>query len=288
MAPMAPRVGNTKRPSGAKTWDFVWNNYPQDWKEELAPKFSIYAEEWVYQQETGESGTPHIQGYVKFAKKIRPIEKLKLPKEISWRVCRNRLALIKYCSDPEKRDPDGVMIKSPGLKIPRSLMKVTYDMLYEWQKKIVDKFDEPAPMFDRKVYWFWEPQGNIGKSIVAKYLVDQRGALVVGGKAADAFLALSKWIEKEGEAPEIVVFDVPRCVLDYVSFQAMEKIKDGLLFSGKYESGMIRFNTPHIICFGNEEPDRSKLSEDRWSVQRVWGGSAPPPNPPSEGGFENE
>ena len=46
----------------------------------------------------------------------------------------------------------------------------------------------------------------------------------------------------------------------------MEAIKNGCFFSGKYESGMVRFNSPHILVFANEPPERTKLSQDRWCV----------------------
>ena len=38
-------------------------------------------------------------------------------------------------------------------------------------------------------------------------------------------------------------------------------------FSGKYESGMVRYNKPHVIIFANCRPDIEKLSKDRWKVK---------------------
>jgi len=29
---------------------------------------------------------------------------------------------------------------------------------------------------------------------------------------------------------------------------------------------MVRTNTPHIICFANEQPTMSAMSADRWNV----------------------
>ncbi len=56
---------------------------------------------------------------------------------------------------------------------------------------------------------------------------------------------------------------------DYVSYQALEEIKDGIFFSGKYEGGMKIFNSPHVICFANFSPAEHKLSGDRWVVEEV-------------------
>lgn len=53
---------------------------------------------------------------------------------------------------------------------------------------------------------------------------------------------------------------------NYVSYEAIESVKDGIFFSGKYESGMTIFNQPHIICFANFAPDIGKMSSDRWKI----------------------
>lgn len=44
---------------------------------------------------------------------------------------------------------------------------------------------------------------------------------------------------------EIVVMDIPKQV-EHISYTGIEEVKDGAFFSGKYESGMIVMNYPHI------------------------------------------
>ena len=44
----------------------------------------------------------------------------------------------------------------------------------------------------------------------------------------------------------------------------MENLKDGRLFSEKYEPRIKRFKPPHKFVFANRWPDFSKLSLDRW------------------------
>jgi len=56
---------------------------------------------------------------------------------------------------------------------------------------------------------------------------------------------------------------------EYISYGAMEKIKNGFYMSSKYESKPIIRNCPHIICFANFEPDYDKLSQDRWKVHNI-------------------
>lgn len=282
---MAPQVGNTKRPAASKKWCFTFNSYTEIQFQEMAPKLLEFgAEKFVFQEE--DEGTPHLQGFVVFKKKLRPLESQNLPKGIHWEKTRSEIHSIKYCSSELKRKG---RIVTHNIRIPREVKKVTYEMLRPWQRAIADKFKEPADMFDRSVNWYWESEGGFGKTILSKFFVDQCDALVLSGKATDCFYALSKWIDEKGDAPMIIVMDIPRSCAEYVSYQAIEKIKDGLLFSGKYEGGQLRFNPPHLICFANEEPDYEKLSGDRWVVTelRMGGffGGETPPDPP--GGAES-
>lgn len=182
--------------------------------------------------------------------------------------------------------------------MPRPVANITYDMLYNWQKEIVDLFKEPEDaLFGRHIYWYWEPKGNIGKSIISKYLIDNTKCMCVSGAGSDIKYGIQCWIEKYSEGPEIIVCDIPRVSNNHISYQALESIKNGFFFSGKYESGMVRFNSPHIICFANHPPgydvnwedsddedddrmpelhykraekERGKiLSEDRWIVTQL-------------------
>ena len=147
---------------------------------------------------------------------------------------------------------------------------MNYDMLRTEQKEIVDKFKEMEdPLFGRKVYWFWEGKGSWGKSLTCMYMIDHMKAFVVAGKNNDILCGITKHIEEQGECPPIVIFDIPRCNCGHTSYQAIENLKNGYFYSGKYESGMCRFNRPHIICFSNEKPEDHNLSSDRWIIEEL-------------------
>jgi hypothetical protein len=159
-------------------------------------------------------------------------------------------------------------IKSDNVSIPEVLVKMTKDLLRPGQLEIADMFREREhPLWGRKIFWFWEPKGNWGKSVLVTYMIDQMEAMEVSGKGADVLCGISSFIEKNERCPPIVVYDVPRSTSEYVSYQSIEKIKDGKFFSGKYESGMVRYNKPHVIVFANCRPDLEKLSADRWVVK---------------------
>jgi len=58
--------------SGAKNWCFTVNNYVQNDIEKIEEMFSHgHFNYIVYGIEAGESGTPHLQGYVQLKKKLR-------------------------------------------------------------------------------------------------------------------------------------------------------------------------------------------------------------------------
>lgn len=79
-----------------------------------------------------------------------------------------------------------------------------------------------------------------------------------------------------GNPLELVVIDIPRCNENKVSYQAIEDLKNGMLFSTKYESAMCVFDAPHVLVFANFPPERAKLSADRWDVRHVCAVQAAP------------
>ena len=95
------------------------------------------------------------------------------------------------------------------------------------------------------------------------------GAILVSGSAKDIIYAI-KAKQDAGVKIRIVIWDVPRESLQFLSWKTLEQIKNRICFSAKYESGqVILWDNVHILCFANELPDWSKLSLDRWQVEEV-------------------
>lgn len=63
-----------------------------------------------------------------------------------------------------------------------------------------------------------------------------------------------------------VIIDVSRSQSEFLNYQFLEDLKDGRVFSPKYESYTKRFNSPHVIVMMNETPNESKLSADRYNM----------------------
>jgi hypothetical protein len=142
----------------------------------------------------------------------------------------------------------------------------------------------------RKILWYWDSKGNIGKTTIAKHLcMKDETCIYVSGKAAD-IKSMIQVMKAKGKDVNTILFGIPRFSQDYVSYSALEELKDGIFFSGKYEAGMVIMNTPHIIVMANFAPDESKLSADRWDIrdlneQPLWGGAAAAFLEPEEAGY---
>lgn len=273
---VVPAVGNTNstasRISPSLHWCFTFNNYIKGSDgsiKQLKDIFNINCKSYVFQEETGTCGTPHLQGYCCFKKKIRPTS-LGLPKQIHWEKCNNIEASIAYCQKPETRTGDVFKFNLEGE--PLDLLgdhKINYEDLRDDQKFIYNLFTSECPKTDRKIYWFWEALGNWGKTMLALAMIDNLGALMISGAAKDAINGVFSYIENNKKVPPIVIFDIPRTNEGHVSYQAIEQIKNGCIFNTKYETGMLRFKKPHILVFSNSLPETEKLSMDRWDIRNL-------------------
>lgn len=251
--------GNTKTPSiprisPAIRWCFTLNNYSKKELGSIVSVFETKARLFIIGDEIGECGTPHLQGYVEFKTKCRPLSLFSFNR-IHWEKAKgSKDENISYCSKQK-------VLASLGLPKPIKVI----ENLYSWQKRIEDIIlTEPD---DRKVYWFWESQGNIGKSAFIKYCcVKHKVAFCCGGKYSDIMNLI---FNTDMDKVNCVMFDIPRCNNGHISYSSIESIKNGLICNTKYETGYKVFNSPHIIVFANEPPDDGMLSSDRWVITEL-------------------
>lgn len=253
-------VGNTKtsaRITPSKYWCFTLNNYKNYNIDILYKEICLYCLDYRVQSEISNSGTPHLQGFIQSKKQIRPSETFSI-KEIHWEKCRSPKHAKEYCCKEETADNNIIWDKTPPLKLCKP---------YGWQLDIINIIStEPD---DRTIHWYWEPSGKTGKSALTKYLCAKKNALAVSGKSNDCKYAIISYKEEHQSWPNIVIFDVPRTNIDYINYEAIESIKNGCFFSGKYESKQVLMNSPHIIIFANSPPCKNKLSEDRWHIVEI-------------------
>lgn len=248
--------GNTRLSRGRR-WMLTINNYEKVDVEKL-----LTQELYCFQEEVGKEGVKHLQCFLEYsnARSFKSI-KDKWPRAHIEKA-KNRDRSIRYCQKSDSRCGKSYC-NIPGYKIIEDKF-----LLYKpknWQSAILRLIGKKPD--DRKVFWFYDEIGGIGKSVFCKHLILRHNALVISGSKRDIKYAISEQIRTKDL--DIVVIDISRSEYNNVSYSAIENIKNGFFFSGKYESGMCVFNTPHVIVFANESPERSRMSMDRWKVFHI-------------------
>lgn len=265
-------LGNTYtkpvNPRGRK-WCLTINNYTKEYFDTLTQIVSTN-DEYIFGKE-GEEKTPHIQGYIHFKNAVSfSSMKKKFPTAHIEKAKGSKLDNYKYCSK-EGNFISNMDFSTPQEKIIKQILDSEYkDVKWkDWQKNILVKIEEPPDK--RKIHWYWEPTGNVGKSYLCKYIVMKYNVIIADGKKDNIFHSIFKMINEEEKIPAIIILDIPRTNMEYVNYGAIEQIKNGCIFSGKYEGGTCIFPIPIVIVLGNRKPEKYKLSEDRWDIVEISG-----------------
>lgn len=259
-------VGNTETPTArqgtCKTVWFITMNLSQSWNSSNSSNLNSWIKEHckdaTWQLERGAAGNLHVQLTMRLKVKQRLTWlKRHFSKIAHCEVSNNPEASYDYCCKTDSRVEGPYYYPEPvsdGVDDPLEGLQ-----LYEWQQRIVDIIT--GPVDNRKVFWFWEPVGNVGKSDFCLHCILRHNAVVYDSGKKDILFAHKR--------QKVVFFDLSRTVEGFVSYDSIEQLKKGFCFSGKYESGMKVYPKPHIIVFANFPPDTSKLSADRWVIERI-------------------
>lgn len=134
--------------------------------------------------------------------------------------------------------------------------------LKEWQSDLMQSLEEPCED-NRSVLFYVDAEGGKGKSWFCRYCLQTLGKrvqLLQPAKRDD----LCHAIDVECS---IFLFNVARGQMEYLRYEVLESLKDQTIFSPKYESQMkVLPVVPHVVVFCNEEPDLTKMTEDRYNV----------------------
>ncbi len=258
-------LGNTrptqkaKKDTRSRKWIFTWNNYTEQNCIDMKEWCSSQCKNSGFGREIAPTtGTPHLQGFWVFKnqKYFSQIKK-KWPR-VSYRMMKGTESQnLKYYS----KDGNYTQHESWKDKLHAQLLKRYDDVVWkEWQQLVLDHINTVAN--NRDILWIWERKGNVGKSFLAKYIVLKYDCIIADGKKANIFNQVKASLDNEKE-PKIVLLDIPRHNLEYINYGVLEQLKDGLIYSGKYEGGICAFNYPHLIVFANEPPNMNALSKDR-------------------------
>lgn len=264
--------GNTKPPPNTRSrkWCFTLNNYTDENLTQILKYIEASTDtQYIIGKEVGEEKTPHLQGFIsfKFQKSFQNVKK-GLGNKAHIEKARGSLKQnYDYCA----KDGDFVSnmdLRSPADKLREMCMLEYKNVLWHpFQKKIVALVDDKI-IDPRAIFWFYEENGNVGKSYLAKYLALTRDVIICDGKKADIFNQVKMCIDA-GKIPRVILLDVPRSCIGYINYGVIESLKNGLLYSGKYEGGQCIYPIPHVIVLANKEPDYLEMSQDRWIVEKI-------------------
>lgn len=255
-------------------------------------------------REVGESGTPHLQGFVSLPtrKRLAQVKRL-LGGNPHVEICRNVARSIEYCKKEgnffevgeiaggagSRSDLDAFKeaVKSGTLSLPqvreehsevyarytRFCLEYIKDhqpgrtieahALRPWQEELNTLLNrEPN---DREVCFVVDSVGNCGKTWFAHYYASlhEKVQVLQPGKKADMAFALDSSIR-------VLFVDAPRSKQgEFLQYDFLEDCKNGYVFSTKYESFVKQLEKCHVVVLMNENPDRTKLSRDRYMCMRL-------------------
>lgn len=286
--------------SKAKNWCFTTNNYGS----QHVLRLQSLAEEdsttyLCFGKEVGEQGTPHLQGFVSFKARKSLNQVRQLIPDSHLTVARGTPSQNKiYCSKEgdftEFGDPPGSSGQRNDLKAfmeavksgccdrnalreehsgvmaryPRFCQEYIDDHheaevpdhpLFRWQEILQGKLSREAN--DREIIFVVDPDGNQGKTWFAKWYCARNptAQYMESTKKADMAYSLKRDVTH-------LFVNCTRHQLDYLNYSFLEAVKDGMVFSGKYESCTKVIGPCHVVVMMNQEPDMSALSSDRYKI----------------------
>lgn len=246
--------GNTRTSGQYYRWSFTLP-FEEVTSRQLSQLLKSFCKKFTFQAERSESGYEHWQGEFSCITKeyFNPLKNFLGFNKIHLEPTKNLFAAQRYCSKTETRFEGPYTEKSSFIKI--------IENLYPWQASLEQELlVEPD---DRKIIWYADMTGGLGKTQFAKYMsVKHKATVLCNAKTSDIAHAIE-------DNPKIIIFLLPRSSESYFNYGALEMVKDGMIFSAKYDSHMKVFEAPHVVVFSNFEPHVHELTQDRWDIRRT-------------------
>lgn len=263
----------------------------------------------VYGRERGDSGTPHLQGFVIFnSSTVFNTVKTLLGDRVHVEAARGTSQQASdYCKKdgdyfehgdvgskqgkrtdweqykdwvveqgrvPSKRE---IVLAFPGLWARSRRACIEYAEALSPPPQLVNS--DPREGWQRTVADYMEEEPSEREIM---FVVDPAGN---SGKSWMCRYALTTWPDKVqvmrigrrddlahviDPTKEIFLIDVPRNQMMYLQYSVLESLKDRLVFSPKYDSCLKVLRTiPTVIVFSNEGPDLSELTSDRFNILEI-------------------
>jgi len=289
--------------SRSQSWVFTLNNYTLHDEGHLASLVENgVAEYLIYGREVGESGTPHLQGFVRFLERKRLVAvRSALGSRAHVEVAKHPQQARDYCKK------DGDFVEFGTIEFKRSGKRDEFQMFIDavksgvtscaelrethanvmaryprWcQEIILDNCTRATQSHemrtwqselkaildgepdDRTILFVVDLIGDKGKTWFAHWYVQQATKKCqVLVPGKKADMAFALDLNTR-----VLFVDAPRSKQgEFIQYDFLEEAKNGFVFSPKYESRMKVLQPMHVCVFMNEMPDMTKLSQDRYHI----------------------
>lgn len=294
----------------SKRWCFTINNFSNAEFEALFDETRVEGHGVSYVvagKETGDTGTPHIQGYVEFSlrKRLRSVKRFvgnRAHCEVS-RGSPEEASL--YCKkDDDYRESGQLEQRGQGRRsdidrfvewiqsfdgrpTDRDMANAFPSLFLRYSVRLRELRDHllPEPQFlDGDLNdWQEELYGILnGESDDRKILfyVDEQGGngkswfcryMMLHRPEDVQVLSVGKRDDLAhaiDPQKKIFLFNIPRNGMQYLQYQLLEQLKDRMVFSPKYDSRTkILHYCPFVVVFSNEYPDMTAMTDDRYVIE---------------------
>lgn len=146
---------------------------------------------------------------------------------------------------------------------PEALMDLSAVELNEWQNDLEDLLNGTPD--DRTIMFYVDSAGGKGKTWFCRYYISKypERCMILGACKRDDMAYMVD------ETKTHFFVNVPRGGMEFLQYTVLEQLKDQLLVSAKYQSQLKRLPKCHVIVMCNEEPDVTKMSEDRFNIKYI-------------------
>jgi len=294
--------------SRARNWVFTLNNWTQPDVDRITALVPGEAKYIIFGRESGANGTPHLQGFIQFqnSNRFNRARQL-LGEQCHIEVAKSIYNAIEYCKKEEDYEEHGEaptktaqgkrtdidefkdavkngMLSMKELREHHSEVlakytgwcnqyvvdntppqEVQFFPLFPWQQTLYATLALPASR--REIIFIVDHTGNKGKSWFARYyhfLHPETTQILQPGKRNDMAFILET-------TTRVLFMDAPRAKQgEYLQYDFLEQIKDGMVSSYKYTCITKLFpEIVHVVVLMNEEPDMTKLSQDRYVIVNI-------------------
>lgn len=291
----------------SRRWCFTLNNFTNG-EYELIKQNLATTKYGVIGKETGEGGTPHLQGFVIFetSKRLNAVKRFLSNRAHVEQARGTSNQAATYCKKEGSFEEFGELPNSQG---KRSDIEKFKEWIMEFQGVISEQ--DVASEFP-SIYLRYRASAMSMVRLLAAKPILVRGGLrqwqqrlhdqldgepddrtinfyvdADGGKGKSWFIRyyISNYPEKTQRlsigkrddlayvldpSKRVFLFDIPRNSMQYLQYNILEQLKDQMVFSPKYESTSKIFpNKVHVVVFSNEEPDREQMTNDRYNITHL-------------------